>query len=324
MQLDDVNVYLQIVSNGSLSRAAKAMRRPKASVSHQLKRLEDELGTELFQRSPNQLTLNEAGQDFYEHALSIRRACERAIDTAKGSRERLGGKLNIASASELTSNLVSPVLLHFTRHHAELEVSVMMYQRETLAEVREQYDCILYLGEPPLPQFSNMSARLLGRFRFALYASDRYLQNRGAPKHPKDLLSFDLLGFHDGQTIAPWHMSDGRGEFSVRPETTLVSNDLWVIKLSAIHDHGIAFMPTFFAGLEERAGLLKRVLPQWASAEIPVYALFWSHRFANPNLRALIDAVAKNFDEIHSYLYTAARNDDLRAASEPAPPARPQ
>lgn len=315
MVLDDIAVYLQIVASKSLSRAAKAMNRPKASVSHQLKRLEDELGTQLFQRTANQMTLNAAGRDFYDHAVSIRHACERALDSAQASRTAAGSKITIASSSEFASNLISPVLMHFSKHHADLQINAMNFPRNVLPEVREQYDCILYLGNPPTPQFSNMTGRLLGRFEFGLYASPTYLARHGEPLEPKGLLSLDLLGFLEGHDAAPWLLTNGSGEFKIKPQTRLLSNDYWVIKLSALHDHGICFLPTFFAGQEAEAGLLQRILPNWASPEIPVYALFWSHRFANPNLRALIDSLTQNFDEMHSYLYTATRKETLQPGS---------
>ena len=311
MNLEDINAYLQIVSNGSLSRAAKAMRLPKASVSHRLKRLENELGTPLFLRTANQMTLNDAGRDFYEHALAIRRASERALDAAVKSRSSARATINVACSSEFASNLAMPVLLHFTRHYSDLEITVMVFQRQMLAEVRERYDCILYLGDPTLPEFSNMSARLLGRFKFGLYASERYLRKNGIPSQPKDLLSADLVAYYDGQATANWQLTDGDEQFTIKPNAKMLSNDYWVVKLSAIHDHGICFMPTFFANLEEEAGLLVRVLPEWSSIETPVYALFWSHRFANPNISALINALSKNFDEINRYLYTAARQQDF-------------
>lgn len=171
-----------------------------------------------------------------------------------------------------------------------------------------------------MPQFSNMSARLLGRFRSGLYASPRYLAGVQPPLHPKDLLSHKLLGFYDGQTIDTWALTDGKSEFQIKPTPQFLSNDYWIVKISAIHDHGIGFLPDFFANLEEKEGLLRRVLPDWTSPQIPVYCLFWSHRFANPNVRLLVETAARNFDAIASYLYTASRQDvHLSEESEQGP-----
>ena len=295
MNVDDLRVFLQIVASGSLSRAAKAMRRPKASLSHQLRRLEADLGTPLFVRTANEMSLNRTGELFLEHARSVQRACDRGFDCAQQGKDAAATELSLASSSEFASNLVSPIVMHFSRRAPRIRLNVMTFQREVLPEVRQQFDGILYLGDPPLPQFSNMSARLLGRFRFGLYASPRYLSEAGPPQHPKDLLSHNLMGFYDGQSVATWALTDGKSEFQVRPSPHLLSNDYWIVKLSALHDHGICLVPEFFAGLEVRAGLLRRILPQWSSQDVPVYCLFWSHRFANPNVRLLVETAAECF-----------------------------
>jgi len=45
-------------------------------------------------------------------------------------------------------------------------------------------------------------------------------------------------------------------------------------------------VPEFFAGLEAKAGRLRRVLPNWSAQDVPV-ALFWSSVSTRPNLRGL-------------------------------------
>ena len=82
-----------------------------------------------------------------------------------------------------------------------------------------------------------------------------------------------------------------------------------MVKLASIHDHGICFIPTFFAGLEVERGLLVPVLPEWNSRDVPMYALFSSHRLANSNLRTLISSLSENFSDMFSYLYTATRDE---------------
>lgn len=311
MQLDDVAVFLQIASSGSLSSAARISARPKATISHQLKRLEDEIGTPLFIRSSNRLVLSEAGLDFLEHAKNIRRACERGLDAARRSRNVAVGRLRVGSGGEFTSNLVAPLVLHFARLFPQLRLEVMVLRGDALLSSRDSLDCILYLGEPPMPQVAELTARLLAPFTFGLYASREYLRERGPPATPSELRAYDHIGFHNGESLTLWELENEGREFSVQPNARFLTNDYWVAKLAAIHDHGICFIPHFFAGHECAAGLLEPVLPEWRSREVPMYALFSSHRLNNPNIRLLIDALSSNFDAVFSYLYTASRKESL-------------
>lgn len=316
MQLEDVTIFLQIASAGSLSAAARIAGKPKATVSHQLRRLEETLGMQLFQRSANRLVLSESGAAFHEHALLIRRACDRGLDATRQIRAHLAGTIRVATAGEFSSNIVAPLVLHFARLNPELRIEVVVVRGEALLAARDGVDCILYLGEPPVAQAAELSARLLGRFEFGLYASPAYLRARGTPSQPADLLEHSRIGFHNGESITLWELKRGREEFSLQPDSRFQTNDYWVMKLAALHDHGIALMPTFFAAMEVEQGTLAPVLPRWHSRRLPMFALFASHRFANPALRRLIQALTRNFDEVLSYSYYARRNDDLGLMQE--------
>ena len=130
-----------------------------------------------------------------------------------------------------------------------------------------------------------------------------------------------MIGFHNGESVTLWELEKGGEEFSLQPSPKFLTNDYWVLKLAAIHDHGIAFMPTFFAAQEVEQSLLEPVLPQWRSRVVPMYALFSSHRLANPNLRTLIDSLTRNFQDVFDYSYYACRNDALGLAElEPGRP----
>lgn len=311
MQLDDVTTFLQIASSGSLSAAARASGKPKATISHRLRRLEDELGVDLFVRKANKLMLSEVGNKFLEHAYNIRRSSERGLDMVRSSRDIAQGTLRVASSGEFTSNLIAPLVLHFAHRYPELRMEVLVRRGDILLSSRDSLDCILYLGDPPMPQAAELTARILGRFSFGLYASPGYIRRAGMPQAPTDLRSHDLLGFHDGDITSLWKLTNGREEFSLKPSSKFLTNDYWALKIAAIHDHGIALMPDFFADMEIAEGYLTAVLPEWRTGSIPMYALFDSHRLENPNLRRLIKSLSHNFEDIFAYPYYACRNDSL-------------
>lgn len=312
MNLEDITVFLQIASSGSLTGAARALYRPKATVSHQLRRLEEEIGAPLFTRSANRLVLSDAGSEFLEHARTIRRACERGLDSARAGQKTAQGTMRIGSTGEFASNLIAPLILHFARHNPDLRLDLTVVRADMLLSSRESYDCLLYLGEPPIPQVAEMTGRLLGRFTFGLYCSPGYLARRPAPALPTELRQHDLLAYHNGEILTLWELRNGDQEYSLHPHTKLLSNDYWVIKLSAIHDHGICFVPNFFARLEVEKGLLVPVLPAWTSREVPLYALFASHRLRNTQITDLVNSLTQNFADMQTYLYTATAKKEFR------------
>ena len=310
MNLEDIEVFLQIADAGSLTGAARGLHRPKATVSHQLRRLEEEIGATLFIRSANRLVLSNAGAEFLDHARTIRRACHRGLDSARAGQKKAQGTMRIGSTGEFASNLIAPLILHFARHNPDLRLDLSVVRSDLLLSSRGNYDCLLYLGEPPMPQVSEMTGRLLGRFAFGLFCSPGYLARHPAPAAPSELRQHDLLAYQSAENIAPWELRKGDEEYSLHPQTRLLSNDYWVIKLSAIHDYGVCFVPKFFARLEVEQGLLVPVLPEWSSREVPLYALFSSHRLRNTQVRDLVNSLTQNFADVQTYLYSATAKAD--------------
>lgn len=139
MNLEDINVFLQIAATGSLTGAARMLHRPKATVSHQLRRLEEEIGAPLFIRSANRLVLSDAGSEFLDHAHGIRRACERGLDSARAGMEKAQGTMRIGSTGEFASNLIAPLILHFARHNPNLRLELSVVRSDLLLSSRENY-----------------------------------------------------------------------------------------------------------------------------------------------------------------------------------------
>ncbi len=306
MQLDDINVFLQVVESGSLSRAARLMNRPKATVSHNLRRLEQNLGMSLLDRKNNRIRLNEAGRVFVAHARDIRRTCEAAAESICAARDARDRQVRIASTSEFASNIMSSIFMDFARNQTHLEIRAMTHPRDVLPEIRAQYDCIIHLGEPLVDDFPEMTRRALGHFSYKWFASPAYLETAPPPASPEGLAGHKLLVQLGQNETRVWQATDGEAEIAFDPKGAFVSNDPWIVKLAAVHGHGICFMPTFFARQEVAAGMLTPVLPAWSSRLVGVYALFWKHRAANPNLALLLQRASANFDQIDRYLYRAA------------------
>src|SRR5699024_9187510 len=155
----------------SLSAAARAADTPKATVSHQLKRLENELGVDLFVRKSNKLILSDIGLTFLEDARKIRRSCELGLDRIQDFKKKHGKTLRIGSSGVFTSNFIAPLILHFARRHPELSLEVTTVTEDGPWNSFDNMDCVFYLGYPPLPQASELTLRPFGKFSFGLYAS---------------------------------------------------------------------------------------------------------------------------------------------------------
>ena len=87
MNWDDFDAFCQVVDHGGFSAAARALDRPKSSLSASVSRLETELGTHLLERTTRQLRLTDAGESLYRDiSKPFAQLREGAVDAlAKGA-----------------------------------------------------------------------------------------------------------------------------------------------------------------------------------------------------------------------------------------------
>jgi len=123
MELSQLEVFLTVAREGRFSRAAEKLYRTQSAVSQTIRKLEEELGEPLFDRSSREGVLTDAGQTLKEYAeklLNLRNDAEEALVEL---REVQKGKLAIA-ANEFTALYLLPVLAEFRRLHPMIKITV--------------------------------------------------------------------------------------------------------------------------------------------------------------------------------------------------------
>ena len=137
MDLFQLEAFVAVVREGSFSKAAKAVFRTQPAISQIIKRLEDEVGQPLFDRSSRRGVLTDAGQVLFEHAerlLNFRTQTLSALDDVRHLRR---GKLVLAT-NELTCLYLLPVLHEFRQLYPAVRLSVRRAQASRIpAEVRD-------------------------------------------------------------------------------------------------------------------------------------------------------------------------------------------
>jgi DNA-binding transcriptional LysR family regulator len=124
MDLSELEVFLTVAQEGRFSRAAEKMHRTQSAVSQTIRKLEDELGEPLFDRSSREGVLTDAGRVLREYAEKLLNLRAGARDALKELREVQRGQLVIA-ANEFTALYLLPVLGNFRRLHPMIKITVL-------------------------------------------------------------------------------------------------------------------------------------------------------------------------------------------------------
>ena len=123
MDLFQLQTFIAVVQEGSFSRAAHKLNRSQPAISQTIRKLEEELGEALLDRSSRDGTLTDAGQVVYEYAQKLVNLRMEAQGALTELRELNRGKLSIA-ANEFTCLYLLPVLDEFRRLYPTIKITV--------------------------------------------------------------------------------------------------------------------------------------------------------------------------------------------------------
>ena len=123
MDLAQLEVFLTVAREGRFSRAAEKLHRTQSAVSQTMRKLEQDIGEPLLDRSSREGRLTDAGrilQEYAERLLNLRSDAREAISELRHLQQ---GKLAIA-ANEFTVLYLLPVLAEFRRLHPMVRIMV--------------------------------------------------------------------------------------------------------------------------------------------------------------------------------------------------------
>lgn len=174
MKLDDLNLFRQVVENGSYTAASRKTLIPVATITRRIQALEDSLDIRLLNRHARKLSLTEAGQKFYDECAPI-------LATLVNTSEYLGeecrgaaGKLKIAAPSNLTKRMIQPILNKFMLLYPDISINLTMSNQPEQLDPTD-WDIIFRVGKQ---RDSSLIARQIGSLEDILVASPTYLEKK--------------------------------------------------------------------------------------------------------------------------------------------------
>jgi DNA-binding transcriptional LysR family regulator len=271
--LNDVRVFLDALRAGSFSAAARELALPPSTISRRVARLEVELGARLFQRSARALTLTEAGRTYAayaERALSELSTAQQAIgDLAHAPRGRVRISAPVGMGAMLWTALEG-----FLRDFADVRVEIDLSDR-FVDLAAEGFDMSIRSRPDVGPDL--IGRRLVGDTR-QLFASPRYVEERGQPRTVRALADHDcvILGPHADR--ASWTLHSGGAPLRVKVRGRVAVNEAQLAARMAASGMGIVLLARSLCEGYVREGKLIRVLPRVSGGETSIWLVYPDRR----------------------------------------------
>jgi len=124
MDLRQIQYFIALFEDGSVTRAARRLNIVQPALSMQIGRLEEELGQRLFERGPHGMSPTAAGRRMYRLYLPIMRDIAVARQQMVQQDEMVAGHVSIGVIASITESVMADALLTFHRRYPNVEVSV--------------------------------------------------------------------------------------------------------------------------------------------------------------------------------------------------------
>jgi DNA-binding transcriptional LysR family regulator len=283
--------FATVAAHKSFRQAADELRVSPSTLSHTIRTLETRLGVRLLHRTTRSVAMTEVGQ-----ALLLRvQPLVKDLDTALGDidtyRSKPSGTLRINSNFAGARVLLHLAVPKFLARYPEMHLDLVTEGR-LVDIVAEGFDAGIRLAES-VPK-DMVAVAFGGTGRFVAVAAPAYLQKRGVPKVPLDLLQHSCIRYRmrNGR-VYHWEFERrGQAEAVDVPGRLTLDEDRLMLA-AAIEGVGIAFVPQSAASDAIASRKLCVVLDDWCP-QFPGLCLYYpGHRQVPAGLRAFVDVLKK-------------------------------
>jgi DNA-binding transcriptional LysR family regulator len=285
--------FVKVVEHGGFSSAARQLNLATSVVTTHVKSLEERLGVRLLNRTTRNVSLTEAGREYYERCVQILSEIENAEEAAQVLQSKPRGILRLN-----TSPAIPAVIASSIAEYNDLYPDVTIHLTATsrmLDLVEEGFDLAIWYAAAPV---ANLIIRRLASYRMVICASPQYLAKHGRPKHPSELTKHNSVIFYDA-TLAKqgreWTFTGSKGDFQVKFSGNLETNSPIAFRAAALHGQGFIITPAPLVIDDLKSGALVAVLSDFLPKQFSIDALYPHREHLPAKVRTFIDVLARNF-----------------------------
>lgn len=285
-----------LLQPGKLLRAAAATGVSQPTLGRHIAELEQQLNVLLFERTgrglqatPNALALAEAAQTMQTGAASFSRL-------ASGSTASLYGLVRITASQPVACFLLPTILARMRQALPQVTVALVV-SNDVSNLLRREADIALRMVRPDQ---NSLIAKRIGQINIQACAHIDYLQRKGTPQHPADLVNHHLIAGDHSSYIEMGFEALGFSRkdliFALRSDDL---NAQWAAVKAGL---GVGFMGDYLPRAEPS---VQALLPALALPQFPVWLTVHQELQTSARIRAVYDFLAA---EVESSLQTLTKN----------------
>lgn len=156
--LENVQTFLALAQDLNFRRTAERLNLDQSALSRRIQKLEQSLGFRLLDRTTREVSLTQAGQQFYRDNSDLLRSYDESIQTARRVAEGKSGLLRVAYMAFAATELMPQAMLRFRQAHPYIDVRLeyIRTQGQKIALANGDVDIGYMIGPFDHPDFTTL------------------------------------------------------------------------------------------------------------------------------------------------------------------------
>lgn len=277
--------FAAVVAEGSLSAAARRIGLSQPTLGRHVETLEQNLGVVLFERTLTGLKPTDTALRLYEPVATAERALAEAAIVAAGTADALDGTVRITASTVTSHYILPPILVDLRAAFPNIALEIVPSDTVENLLLREA-DIAIRMVRPIQLE---LIAKKLGDLPLACCAHESYLERRGTPKSPDELIAHDLIGFDRSELMIVAARGMGfelkRDSFAIRTDSQTA---MWELMKAGL---GIGFAQEGM--VRDAPGMKVILLPGFTPPPLEVWLTTHRELFTSRRIRAIYDRLGE-------------------------------
>ncbi len=262
MNWDDIKIFLEVARTERLSEAAKRLSMDTSTVSRRLHKLEEQLATQLFERTTDGHQLTGDGKVLVRSARRMEQDAQVAFSDIKQNNADNSGKVRIGVTEAFGNFFIAPNLMPLCEQAPKIQIDLLHFARDVKISRNEAEIAIAV----ERPKSTSMIVNKLTDYKLQLYANKHHAKALKKIKHVSELAEQSWVGYVDNllftQELA--YLKDLSENIIPTFQSTSIISQYNAIKSGL----GVGILPCFLADKDPE---LVKILPE----QITISRSFW-------------------------------------------------
>lgn len=186
MELRQLKYFSVLAEELSFSRAAQKLCITQGTLSQQIRQLENEIGTPLFERTSHSVTITEAGMELQQYAQKTMDAAKECMEMAADLRKGVRGTLNIGVTHSF-KNLLRSTVRDFIRQYPKVKMNICYSTATELLQMLRERQIDFFVAYKPAAVYADIESVPLFSSRLSV------IMRQGHPLADRSSLSMEDL-----------------------------------------------------------------------------------------------------------------------------------